>query len=197
MRKDEMRGRGFNKKQKKEVANQGEEEVVAIVAAMNDAKTLFDPSNDEGKFYNFNVPMSTTNAINERLIYYDWLADSATTSHITNRHDAFIMYESLTNKVVCSIGNKLACAVGKCTIGLISYFNKQKFIIHLEDVLYIPTTENNLISLGRWDSITKGRITIKNGTLTLLTKDNIEVTKGKAIHNYLYHMDLAMHNPAF
>ena len=63
-RKDEMRGRGFNKKQKKEVTNYGEEEVMAIVAVTNDAKTLFDPSNDEGKFYNFDVPMSTTDAIN-------------------------------------------------------------------------------------------------------------------------------------
>ena len=67
----------------------------------------------------------------------------------------------------------------------------------MEDVLYIPTTENNLISLGRWDNIAKGEITIKNGTLALLTKDNLEVAKGKAIHNYLYHMDPATHNPAF
>ena len=95
------------------------------------------------------------------------------------------------------ISNKLAHVVGKGTIELISYFNKWKFIIHLEDVLYIPTTENNLISLRRWDNIIKGVITIKNGTLTLLTKDNLEVAKGKAIHNYLYHMDLAMCNPAF
>ena len=129
-----MRERGFNKKQK-EVANQGEEEVVAIVAATNDAKSLFnhtkndvkilfDPSNDEGKFYNFDVPMSTTNAIDKQLIYYDWLADSATTSHITNWHNAFITYESLTNKVVCSVSNKLAHMVGKGTIELISYINK-------------------------------------------------------------------------
>ena len=78
-----MKGSSLNKKRKKEVMNQGEE-VVAIVATMNDAKTLFDPSNDKGKFYNFDAPMSSINAINEQLIYYDWLADSVTTSHITN-----------------------------------------------------------------------------------------------------------------
>ena len=115
----------------------------------------------------------------EQLIYYDWLADSATMSHITNWRDVLIMYESLTNKVVCSIGNKSARAVGKGTIELISYFNKWKYIICLEDILYIPTTKNNLILLRRWDSITKGEITIKNGTLTLLTKDNIEAAKGR------------------
>ena len=47
-----MKGSSLNKKWKKEVTNQGEE-VVAIVAATNDAKNLFDPSNDEGEFYNF------------------------------------------------------------------------------------------------------------------------------------------------
>ena len=99
--------------------------------------------------------------------------------------------------MVCGISNKLAHVGGKGTIELISYFNKQKFIIHLEDILYIPTTENNLISLRRWDNITKGEITIKNGTLALLTKDNLEVAKGKVIHNYLYHMDLATCNPTF
>ena len=90
-------------------------------------------------------------------------------SYITNWHDAFITYESLTNKVVHGVGNKTAHAIGKGTIELISYINEQKFIICLEDVLYIPTTENNLISLRRWDNITKGEITIKNGILTSLT----------------------------
>ena len=99
--------------------------------------------------------------------------------------------------MVCGIGNKSAHAVGKGTIELISYLNEQKFIIFLEEILYIPTTKNNLISLRRWDSITKGEITIKNSILTLLTKDNIAVAKGKAIYNYLYYMDLATHNPTF
>ena len=159
MRKNEKKGNNSNKKQKKEVTNQGDE-VMAIVAMTNDAKNLFDPSNDEGKFYNFDVPMSTTNEIDKQLIYYDWLANSAITSHITNWHTAFITYESLTSKVVHGISNKTAHVIGKGTIELISYINKQKVIICLEDVLYIPTTKNNLISLRRWDNITKGEITI-------------------------------------
>ena len=63
MRKNEKKGNNSNKKQKK-VTNQGEE-VMAIVAVINDAKNLFDPSNDEGKFYNFNVPMFTANEIDK------------------------------------------------------------------------------------------------------------------------------------
>ena len=46
-----MRGRGFNKKWKKEVANQGEEEVIAIVATKNDAKTLFNPTKNDAKTF--------------------------------------------------------------------------------------------------------------------------------------------------
>ena len=122
-RKNEKMSNNSNKKQKKELTNQGEE-VMAIIAAINDAENLFDPSNDEGKFYNFNVPMSTTNEINKQLIYYDWLAALATMSHITNQCNAFITYDSLTNKVVCGIGNKTTCAIGKGTIDIISYINE-------------------------------------------------------------------------
>ena len=117
--------------------------------------------------------------------------------HIINQQDAFITYESLTNKVVHGVGNKTAHAIGKGTIELISYVNEQKCIICLEDVLYIPTTKNNLLSLSRWDNITQGEITIKNCILTLSTDNNIAATKEKAIHNYLYYINIAMHNPAF
>ena len=61
--------------------------------------------------------------------------------HITNWCDAFITFESLANKVVCGVGNKTAHEIGKGIIESISYINEQKFIIHLEDVLYIPTTK--------------------------------------------------------
>ena len=113
----------MNKRQKKEVTNQGDEAMV-IVAITNDGKNLSDPPNDEG---------------DKCLIYYDWLANSAMISHITNCWDTFTTYE--THRVVCGVGNKSAYAIGKGTIELISYVNEWKFIICLEDVLYIPTTK--------------------------------------------------------
>ena len=73
-------------------------------------------------------------------IYYDWLADSATTSHVTNQHNAFINYETLTNKLVLGVGNGKTCAIGCGTIELESNYNGQKFIIKLEDVLHILNT---------------------------------------------------------
>ena len=64
MRKNKKKNNNSNRRQKKEVTNQGEE-VMAIVAIKNDAKNSFDPSNDKGEFYNFDVPMSTTNIIDK------------------------------------------------------------------------------------------------------------------------------------
>ena len=57
--------------------------------------------------------------------------------------------------------------------------------------------QNDLVSLSRWDNIAQGEITIKNGISTLFTNDNVLVAKGKAIHNYLYHINITMWNPAF
>ena len=44
----------------------------------------------------------------ERLIYYDWLADSVTTSHVTHQHEAFINYTPLGNISVTDVGSKEA-----------------------------------------------------------------------------------------
>ena len=87
--------------------------------------------------------------------------------------------------MVCGVGNKTAHAFGKGTIELISYINEQEFIICLEDILYIPTTKNILISLSRWDNITQGQIIIKNGILTLFTNDNIAVEEKQFIIIYI------------
>lgn len=38
-------------------------------------------------------------------------------------------------------------------------------------------------------------MSIKNGILTLFTKDQVVVAKGKAISNYLYHMDITTQKP--
>ena len=67
------------------------------VDTMCENKT-FDPS-DGDEYFNFDVPVSDMSANDDQLIYYDWLADSATTSHVTNQCDAFINYEHLTNKL--------------------------------------------------------------------------------------------------
>src|SRR6267378_5607278 len=148
-------------------------------------QTTFDTS-DQDEYINFDVPVSDMSTNDDRLIYYDWLADLATTSHVTNQQNAFINYEPLTNKLVLGVGNNETHVISQGTIKLESNFNGQKFIIKLEDVLHIPDTRNSLISFGRWDRIANGATNIKNGTLTLSTKDGIKVAKGKQVGNFLY-----------
>jgi hypothetical protein len=74
-----------DKRSQKEEANEGIkiEEVQHIAfPTFNNDPVMFSPS-DEGQYFNFdqdNVYNSAFN--NEQVLYYDWLADSATTLHI-------------------------------------------------------------------------------------------------------------------
>lgn len=96
----------------------------------------YDPHNVEG--------------MDERLIYYDdWLADTATTSHISNSRNSFVNFESLA-KPISGVGNAITYAQGKGTVD---------------------------ISLGRWDNA-GGKYRGNDGLLTLITKDGQTVATG-------------------
>ena len=123
----------------------------------------------------------------ERLLFYDWLADSATTSHVTNMRDAFSTFEPLT-KSVSGVGNAQASAKGKGNIKITTKVVGREFHLTLKDVLYIPTNPQNLISLGRWDK-SGGTYTGSQGILTMNTGDGQTVIKGKRISNNLYRLN--------
>ncbi|KIJ89507.1 hypothetical protein K443DRAFT_117888, partial [Laccaria amethystina LaAM-08-1] len=108
--------------------------------------------------------------MDERLSLYDWVADTGTTSHITNRRDAFITYQALGGKIVSG------------------------YLLRLENTLYIPSNPNNLFSLGRWDT-SGGRYTGGGGTITLITKDGKSIARCKKISNNLYRMKLTIRKP--
>jgi hypothetical protein len=62
-------------------------------------------SSQHGQYFNFhNYDVTNLNGIDERTLYYDWLADSATTSHIVNRHDVFKTYEPIKNTPITGVG---------------------------------------------------------------------------------------------
>ena|SRR5258708_24908937 len=44
-------------------------------------------------------------AIKDQVLYYDWLADSATTLHITNQREALTNYQPLYGTSVAGVGN--------------------------------------------------------------------------------------------
>ena len=62
------------------------------------------------------------------------------------------MYETLQNTSVIGIGKLKAKAEGKGTVKLESRYNNKTYILKLQNVLYIPTNRNNLLSLGKWDA---------------------------------------------
>ena len=67
-----------------------------------------------------------------------------------------------------------------------------KFI--LKDVLYIPTNQTNLFSLGSWD-IEGNCFEAKNNILSLKTKSGQVVMQGKKLNPNLYHMNLKVIKP--
>ncbi len=192
-RREKQTGRdNDNKKSRREEANEGAkiEEVQHIAfPAFDDDPVMFSPS-DEGQYFNFdqdNVYNSASN--DERVLYYDWLADSATTSHICNKREAFIAYTPIENLPIAGVGQLKTHAKGRGTVQLQSLYKGRKIILELTDVLYVPDNRHNLLSLGRWDR--DGRYyTGHQGQLTLFTKEGRGMMRGTKIANNLYKMQL-------
>ena len=153
-KQDKGDGKEKSSKKQKEEANIGEEmddgddDDEHIVFNLEENKNNSN-SMEDGQFFNFSSNVYNSDEMDERLIYYQWLADTATTSHVSNRREAFIMYHPLHDTIVSGVGNVKAKAEGRGTVKLISTYGEHKYIIHLQDVLYIPTNRNNLISLGK------------------------------------------------
>ena len=142
----------------------------------------------------FTITEETDSSEAQKASYqHDWLADSATTSHITNQRSAFTTFQPLTNISVRGVGDVTTKAKGCGTVELESECNGVTYLLKLEDVLYIPTNRNNLISLGRWDNAGGCHMGGK-GTLTLIAKNRKHVAIGRRINNHLYKMNFTMQN---
>jgi hypothetical protein len=183
-------GKGWNNKPKKEEAN-----VIEEVAFITDDTIQFNPSEDK-QYFNFgNHTVSTAEGIDERVIYYDWFADSATSSHISNQHEAFTTFKPLSGKSVAGVGRNRARVEGWGTIELESTYEGSQYLLRLEDVLYIPSNRNNLILLRHLDTA-GGQYIGGRGVIKLITKDGTTIAKGTKINNNLYKMDVTMKLPA-
>ena len=121
----------------------------------------------------------------ERLFFYDWVADTATTSYVTNMRDAFCKFETLT-KPVRGVGNAMTYANGKGSIRIETEVDGKRHQIMLENVLFIPSNPHNLLSLERWDSA-GGNYHGGKSMLTLY-KDDEKIAISKKINNHLYKM---------
>jgi hypothetical protein len=170
-----------------EESNMGEEHIAFTVNE--------EPMDVDEELYNFDTfDECNAGGIDERLVLYDWLADSATTSHITYQREAFTSYTPLGKSSITGVGGNQATIAGQGTVELVSTCNGQEFILLLQNVLYVPGTRNNLISLGRWDTA-GGRYIGGGGTITLITKDGKHIAQGTKVNNNLYKMKLTTRKP--
>ena len=77
---------------------------------------------------------------------YDWILDSATTSHICAIRNAFIDYTPLKDSTIKGLGDPVT-AHGRGTI-LVNFAVNGKMIRHqLRDVLHVPDAPNCLLSI--------------------------------------------------
>jgi len=126
-----------------------EEEHIAFIAdaADDDDMDTDTDTYDDAKYHNFeHVPSSTE--MDLRLIYYDWLANTGATSHITHRRDTFTTYERISEVPISGVGKLKACMVGIGNVKLISEYNGHTYVLELQNILHVPNNQNNLMSLG-------------------------------------------------
>ena len=175
-RKSENSGERDSKRQKKEVANVVEDEIITFLV-----------NEEEGQDFNYDTfDVTNSMAMDERISYYDdWVADTGTTSHICNQRAAFTTYKPLHDKIVSGVGGLKTTVQGIGTVEVESIHKENKYILLLENVLHIPSNPNNLFSLGHWDT-SGGRYTGGGGAITLITKDGKSIAKCMKVTNNLY-----------
>ena len=186
--------KNFTENKKKEEKNEGDkmddinddERIMFAVHESEPSRMRFNTSK-EGQAFNFDNPdVTDLEKYDMWHIFYNWLTNSATTLHICNQHQAFTNFHPLTATTVTGVGNLVMKAKGWGTVELRLWCNGHKYILQLEDVLYIPNNHNNLIALKKWDQ--QGRwFTRTRGVLTLITKDGTPVAQGTKVENSVIH----------
>jgi hypothetical protein len=187
--KDKMVAEATSNKKETNVAEtkSDDEETLAAIAADSDHTMLTDdPFIDDISDENVNVSNLAANKTDRM---YDWLADTGSTNHITNRREIFSSYEQTPEATVHGVGGKIIQVAGRGTITLIAQYGPRKRILRLENVNYIPSNKYNILALGRWDSQGR-RYEASKGELILYNRLNAPVIKGHKIANNIYKIQM-------
>ena len=108
-----------------------------------------------------------------------WLADSAASSHLSNKRETFIEFTPL-NKSIRGVGNTDVPVKGRGTVKLKSRTNGQTFVIVLQDVLYVPQAPNNLLSISRLDESSR-HMNMGDGCIHLYDKNKNLIAVGRKV----------------
>ena len=189
-RDNEGEGRKDKKPKKEHVNNTSEEQanMTMETAKQGTITEIAFVSKDVDNPCNHNQCNTSSNAVNEEpMVLCYWLADSATTSHVTSVREIFTTYEPLT-KTVSGVGNVQTQAEGKGTIKIRSTVNGKDYNLTLTDVLYIPNNIQSLLSLGRWDKA-GGSYHGEQGKLRMNANNGDIVATGTRLNNNLYRLN--------
>ena len=118
---------------------------------------------------------------------YTWLADSATTSHIVGDKKMFYAYHEI-KKTITGVGATHVNAVGIGSVLITSEVNGKTYSLRLHDVLHVPGTTDNLLSVGRWDE-RGGEFRTKQGQAHFYDGQDTLIISGKRI-NALYYLNI-------
>src|ERR1700761_512114 len=118
----------------------------------------------------------------------DWIADSGTTSHISNSRDLFTDFTPLTNHTIIGLGEQKVQALGKGTITL-DFKADGKYVTNiLKNVLYTPQAANSLLSISKLDEA-GGEASFRNGKCTLTNAKGLKLATANKIGK-LYLLDV-------
>jgi hypothetical protein len=111
------------------------EEKAELTFVVEEGGILFDETEvgQYSGFDNYN-PLSGNDY---HLLWYDWVADSATTSHICNAREAFAEYSPADGITVAGVGNTKMSVAGHGTVKLHSCCEGWEYNLRLENVLHI------------------------------------------------------------
>ena len=117
---------------------------------------------------------------------YDWILDSATTSHICAIQDAFIGYTPLKDSTIKGLGDPVT-AHGHGTV-IVDFTVNGKIIHHqLCNVLHVPDAPNCLLSIPCIDEA-QGLVEMQGGECKIKDKNWIVIGKGN-LSGRLYIME--------
>ncbi|GBE80154.1 hypothetical protein SCP_0213570 [Sparassis crispa] len=107
---------------------------------------------DEAKIaYNNDSDTVSLGSDGEIASFYEWFADSGTTSHITNCREVFATYQALEDHAITGIRLQPTQALGRGTVDVESKVGDRKVKFRLHSVLYALTAPNSLLSITRLD----------------------------------------------
>ena len=109
-RKGEKKSKKDELKKKKRTDEKKADESHIVEVEEEEIVCYFD---EDKEMYNFDTyNLSNPNGMDERLIYCGWLANSATTSHVSNACEMFTNFQLLQKEAVTGVGNTSAQAEG-------------------------------------------------------------------------------------